>query len=90
MSDTLIAPAFIPPVSAVAPRGKLVLASAAYSPAQVITAVAPNPKKPGTEAHRLYALYVPGMSVAAYVKAAGTRGATCIRWDLARGFITLA
>src|SRR5215475_10099143 len=54
-----------------------------------------NPKRPGTAAHALYALYKDGMSVADYVKAVKAGPArrdqayVALRWDVDKGFITV-
>jgi hypothetical protein len=53
-----------------------------------ISAVKANPKKSGSAAHARYARYKVGMSVSEAL-AAGLRQED-LRWDFARGFITLA
>ena len=55
----------------------------------VITAVAPNPKKPGSATHARYATaYAVGRTIAQAKKLGATAGD--ILWDLPRGFITVA
>ena len=55
----------------------------------VITAVAPNPKKPGSATHARYAAaYAVGRTIAQAKKLGATAGD--ILWDLPRGFITVA
>ena len=56
--------------------------------AETITLVATeNPKRPGSASFARFALYQTGMTIAEYLKAGGQR--SDIRWDTARGFITL-
>jgi hypothetical protein len=54
---------------------------------RVISAVAPNPKKPSSSAHGRYALYHVGMTIAEFIKNGGT--AADVKWDLGKGFISL-
>lgn len=61
---------------------------AARSDPRVIRVVAPAcPKKPGTNAWRLWQLYRDGMTADEYIAAGGTRAA--IRYDSDHGFIRL-
>lgn len=54
-----------------------------------ITVVAEsNPKRPGTNAHAIFALYQTGMTVAEFLRAGGRR--VDLRWDEAHGFISVA
>jgi len=66
-----------------------------WAPSSIITLVAPNGKSGKSKAR--YDLYRSGMTVAEYadaVKAGGHGGKTLanadLRWDVARGFITIA
>jgi len=54
---------------------------------RVIATVGDNPKKRGSKSHARFSLYEPGMTVSAFVDAGGTTAD--VRWDLARGYITL-
>lgn len=58
----------------------------------VLTPVGPNPKRPGTAAYAATALYYApgGVTVGAYLAAAGARGAANLLYDLARGYVTAA
>lgn len=54
-----------------------------------ITVVAEsNPKREGTKAHAMFALYTTGMTVAEFLRAGGRR--VDLRWDEAHGFISVA
>jgi len=53
-----------------------------------VRAVAPNPKRPGTSAHRMYSVYQPGMLVADYL-ACDRRARAALRHDIARGYVTV-
>ena len=73
-----------------------VKASAAPNPAAILTVNVTNPKRPGTKCYYGFTLYVSGGTVAANLASylAGGYPAkyfySAIRWDLARGYITLA
>lgn len=60
-----------------------------WSKARLIS-VAPNPKKPGTDAHRYYEAYTPyiGQLISVALAAKAFRR-DHILWDLPRGFIVL-
>ena len=65
---------------------RAVLTGSRFKPKAVITVKEKkNPKRPGTRAHDLFALYRKGMTVEAYVKAGGTTGA--LRYDEDHGYI---
>ena len=76
------------PVTAPAPATRRALPPAGY----VLTPVGPNPKRPGTAAYAATALYYApgGVTVGAYMAAAGPRGAANLLYDLARGYVTAA
>lgn len=60
-----------------------------FGAAQVVTVVSPvNPKKPGSQAHARFALYVSGQSVAVNLKAGVRRDD--LAWDSKRGFIIIS
>jgi hypothetical protein len=52
-----------------------------------IRVLAPNHKRPGSTAYKLYALYSDGMSVGHYLELGGTL--TALRWDKARNYISV-
>ena len=59
-----------------------------------VTSVAPNPKVPNTASEVYYKLYKVGMTLAEFAAAMKAKGVTkspaaCVRFDAARGFITL-
>lgn len=58
-----------------------------YSVNAVVSAVRPNPKKPGSASYARFAHYAVGLTVAECLSAGVT--AADLRWDLARGFVTL-
>ena len=53
---------------------------------RVITAVVPNPKKPGSASHERFSKYRVGMTISEALAAGLMPGD--IKWDLERGFIT--
>lgn len=65
-------------------------------PGTITVLVAANPKKPGSASAARFALYKPGITVAAYkaaVKAAGqpySLAAADLRWDVRHKFIAIA
>lgn len=71
-----------------APAARRALPPAGY----VLTPAVPNPKRPGTAAYAATALYYApgGVTVGAYMAAAGPRGAANLLYDLARGYVTAA
>ena len=67
-----------------APRG----AARRGNDPRVVATVAPNPKKPSSASWARYELYRVGMTVDEFVAAGGTTAD--VKWDLEKGFITLA
>ena len=55
---------------------------------QVVSAVGPNPKKPGSSTHLRFAHWVVGRTVSDCMRAGLTRAD--VDWDVSRGFVTLA
>lgn len=82
-------PALLPAVET-APKVKL-LPVPVYNDASIITGIlSPIPKRPGSGAWDRYACYREGITVGEYKAACPQKkGNACIRWDLARGLITL-
>jgi hypothetical protein len=76
-------------VSPRAPNAKVALVKPVFTRAAKVVAVVANPKKPGTPSYDRFALWAVGDTVDDYVKKAGKKGAADVRWDLARGFVTL-
>jgi len=91
--DTLTAPITQKPAPPPAvPKAKLVLTKPEYSATYVITYVKPNPKRAGTTAYDNYAKYKVGMTVLSYLTECGIArplASACVRFDLARGHITV-
>ena len=92
-TPTVETPTVETPVEAKA--AKVRYAKRDWAPSSIITLVAPNGKSGKSKAR--YDLYRSGMTVAEYadaVKAGGHGGKTLanadLRWDVARGFITIA
>jgi len=88
-TTTATLPAEMP---APAAKPKLVLVKAEYSATDTILSVVANPKRPGTRCYTDFAAYKPGMSVLDYLAKSGiprARASANLRWDLARGFITV-
>jgi hypothetical protein len=80
------------PAAVAAPREKLVLVRPEYTALDVITSVAPNLKRPGTTAYNNYAKYLVGMTVLDYLANSDiprAQASTCVRFDLARRYITV-
>lgn len=78
------APAAVP---APAPRRRGGPAAKHSDDATIVVLVTKNPKREGTACHGRFALYVPGMTVADYLVAGGTRAD--LRWDESQGFIRI-
>lgn len=62
---------------------------------RVLSTVAPNPKKPGSKAHSVYACYVQGQTVREFVAAVVATGKPekealdNLKYDISRGFVQL-
>lgn len=54
---------------------------------RTITAIAPNPKRPGSSAHDRFRLYQIGQTLAQYLAAGGS--IADVKWDLERKYITV-
>ena len=53
-----------------------------------IRAVAPNPKRQGTTAYRMYSVYEPGMLVSEYL-VCDRRARVALRHDIEHGYVTV-
>jgi hypothetical protein len=63
---------------------------AGYDGAAVIVVLADgNPKRPKSRPHAFFNMYSPGITVAQYRVAVGSRADDCIKWDIQHGFIKL-
>jgi len=77
-----------PPAAAKGVKGWAKAGATYHADDAVITAVTPNPKKPGTATYHRYANYAVGRTLAQVKKLGTTAGD--ILWDIPRGFITVA
>jgi hypothetical protein len=80
----------IPNAGANGRRGKRELLPVAYKPTDIVTYVAPNEKRIGTDAHAHYAYYQAGLPVHTYLydrRMPKGQGARCLAWDIARGLV---
>lgn len=81
-------PAATAPAAAKGVKGWAKAGATYHADDAVITAVTPNPKKPGTATYHRYANYAVGRTLAQVKKLGTTAGD--ILWDIPRGFITVA
>jgi hypothetical protein len=80
----------VPRAGANGRREKRELLPVAYAPTDIITYIAPNEKRIGTDAHKHYGYYQIGAPVHTYLydrRMNKGQGARCLAWDIARGLI---